>query len=117
MRLTVFNFTSKYHFPEGGISCIVGAHELILTPVFVTTVRLPPENVETVSPGVTRSMGLSVAKLLVGESVSWLTAAVMLVEVAKLLLPAESVPKALPLLKLRWKPLVPYVPLYVFGRQ
>ena len=53
------------------------------------------------------SIGDHVAKLLVGVSVTWLTAAVMLVEVAKLLLPAESVPKALPLPKARWKPLVP----------
>src|SRR3989344_3961611 len=81
--------------------------------------RLPLE----VTPLLDLSTGLNVAKLLVGESVSWLTAAVMLVEGAKLLaLPEVSVPSAEPVPNASLNPLVPYAAqgdavLYVFGLQ
>src|SRR3989344_2188202 len=111
------NTNSQYHLPE--LNNIV--------PVSVVPLPAPPVKTRLPEPSVpvppNLATAFNVAKLLVGESVSWLTAAVMLVEVAQLLaLPEVSVPSALPVPNASLNPFVPYAAhgdavLYVFGLQ
>src|SRR3989344_1000154 len=110
---------SAYHLPLV-IQKLLYACAYVPLPLLLVYWRLPLLYVPVLPE---RSSGFNVAKLLVGESVSWLTAAVMLVEVAQLLaLPEVSVPSALPVPNESLNPFVPYAAhgdavLYVIGRQ